>query len=107
MARLTSKELLARDAKRDIRAEIRTAMREARAGLKSSHHVHHIDVSEITSVRARVGLSQEKFAAILGVSPRTLQEWEQGRRKPSGAALSLLTVAKKRPEVLREIFNTL
>jgi putative transcriptional regulator len=41
---------------------------------------------------------------VLGVSTRTLQGWEQGRRKPSGAARSLLTIAKRRPEVLRELF---
>jgi len=46
-------------------------------------------------------LSQQKFADVLGVSTRTLQGWEQGRRKPSGAARSLLTIAKRRPEVLR------
>jgi putative transcriptional regulator len=50
-----------------------------------------------------VGLSQQKFADALGVSTRTLQEWEQGRRKPSGAARTLLTIAVKRPEVLREV----
>lgn len=45
-----------------------------------------------------------EFAALLGVSVRTLQEWEQGRRKPSGAAASLLVLAQKRPDVLREVF---
>jgi len=52
----------------------------------------------------RTGLSQQKFADVLGVSTRTLQGWEQGRRKPSGAARSLLVIAKRRPEVLRELF---
>jgi putative transcriptional regulator len=104
MAKLSAKELIARDAKRDIAAEISAGMKEIRAGLKPTHRVHHVEVSEITAVRAKTGLSQDKFATVLGVSTRTLQEWEQGRRKPSGAALSLLTVAKRRPEVLREIF---
>jgi putative transcriptional regulator len=53
----------------------------------------------------RSGLSQQKFADVLGVSARTLQEWEQGRRNPSGAARSLLEIAKRRPEVLREVFG--
>jgi putative transcriptional regulator len=44
---------------------------------------------------------------MLGVSLRTLQDWEQGRRKPSGAAQSLLLVAEKKPAVLREIFKDL
>ncbi|HUN73366.1 MAG TPA: helix-turn-helix domain-containing protein [Steroidobacteraceae bacterium] len=50
------------------------------------------------------GLTQEKLAAIMGVSVRTLQGWEQGRRKPSGAARALLAIARARPEVLRELF---
>ena len=49
-------------------------------------------------------MSQAQFAELLGVSIRTLQEWEQGRRKPSGAAASLLVLAEKRPDVLREVF---
>jgi putative transcriptional regulator len=59
---------------------------------------------EVLEARTRVGLSQAKFAEVLGVSTRTLQDWEQGRRKPSGAARSLLKIARKRPEVLREVF---
>ena len=50
------------------------------------------------------GLTQEKLAAIMGVSVRTLQGWEQGRRKPSGAARALLAIARAHPEVLRELF---
>jgi len=56
----------------------------------------------IADVRARVGLSQSEFARLLGVSVRTLQEWEQGRRVPSGPARALLTIAYKNPKVLRE-----
>jgi putative transcriptional regulator len=63
-------------------------------------HVHRVSVSAITEARC---LSQKQFAAVLGVSTRTLQEWEQGRRQPSGAARSLLAIAARRPEVLREI----
>jgi DNA-binding transcriptional regulator YdaS (Cro superfamily) len=48
-------------------------------------------------------VSQRKFAAVLGVSARTLQDWEQGRRKPTGAARSLLAIATKRPDILREV----
>jgi putative transcriptional regulator len=53
--------------------------------------------------RAQVGLSQEDFAHLLGVSARTLQDWEQGRREPNGAAKTLLRVAVAHPEVLREL----
>ena len=48
-------------------------------------------------------MSQREFAELLGVSPRTLQDWEQGGREPTGAARTLLWVAVKHPEVLREI----
>ncbi|MES3025948.1 MAG: helix-turn-helix domain-containing protein [Pseudomonadota bacterium] len=53
--------------------------------------------------RAQVGLSQLDFANLLGVSARTLQDWEQGRREPNGAAKTLLRVAVAHPEVLREL----
>ncbi|MFO1190859.1 MAG: helix-turn-helix domain-containing protein [Rhodoferax sp.] len=53
--------------------------------------------------RAQVGLSQQDFANLLGVSARTLQDWEQGRREPTGAAKTLLRVAVSHPEVLREL----
>jgi putative transcriptional regulator len=56
-------------------------------------------------VRARLksGLTQAQFAALLGVSKRTLEQWEQGRRAPSGAARMLIRLAELHPEVLREI----
>ena len=53
--------------------------------------------------RAKVGLSQAEFAVLLGVSTRTLQDWEQGRREPTGAARTLLRVASTHPKVLREL----
>jgi putative transcriptional regulator len=55
------------------------------------------------AAQASVGLSQQAFAALLGVSARTLQDWEQGRRSPTGAAKTLLRVAVTHPEVLREL----
>jgi len=102
MAKMSEKDLLARDAKRNIAAEIRHGMKAVRAGRAA--RVHNIEVPEALEARMRSGLSQQKFADVLGVSARTLQDWEQGRRNPSGAARSLLTIAKRRPEVLREVF---
>ncbi len=100
---MTERKLKARDAKRDIGAELLASVLEMRAG--KNGRVHKIALSEVTQARAKSGLSQSQFAQVLGVSPRTLQEWEQGRRKPSGAAQSLLTIAAKRPEVIREVFQ--
>lgn len=59
--------------------------------------------SSVAKARIMSRLSQTQFAALLGVSVRTLQEWEQGRRSPSGAAKTLLRVAETHPEVLREL----
>ena len=59
--------------------------------------------SAITRARLRAGLTQAQFAQLLGVSKRTLEQWEQGRRQPSGAAKTLVWVAELHPEVLREL----
>ena len=99
---MNEKELLERDAKRDIGAELLASAREMKTGKVG--FTHHIAVSEIAEARARAGLSQTEFASALGVSVRTLQEWEQGRREPSGPAKSLLTIAAKRPDIIREVF---
>ena len=98
---MSEKDLLARDAKRNITAEIRRGMKEVRSGRAAREHL--IEVPEALEARIRSGLSQQKFADVLGVSARTLQDWEQGRRNPSGAARALLAIAERRPEVLREI----
>lgn len=101
MAKLSPKALAKWEASRDIAAEIKRGMREVRAGRAT--RVHHVEVPAALEARMRSGLSQQKFAAVLGVSARTLQDWEQGRRKPTGAARSLLAIAAKRPDVLREV----
>ena len=85
-------------AKRNIGLEILEGIRD----IKRGEHGRVINVPSVTSVRERTGLSQSRFAQLLGVSVRTLQEWEQGRRSPSGAAQALIRIAKKHPEVVRE-----
>ena len=65
--------------------------------------ITNVDVSSIVAARNTLGLSQSRFAELLGVSKRTLQEWEQGRRTPTGAAKTLLRVAERHPEVFRDI----
>lgn len=62
-----------------------------------------IELPAAAEARAQVGMSQQEFAALLGVSARTLQDWEQGRREPNGAAKTLLRVAVAHPEILREL----
>jgi putative transcriptional regulator len=62
-----------------------------------------VKLPEAAEARAKMGLSQQAFALLLGVSARTLQDWEQGRRVPTGAAKTLLCVAVAHPEVLREL----
>jgi DNA-binding transcriptional regulator YiaG len=66
-----------------------------------------ISVEQRLSLDARTQLemSQQQFAAMLGISVRTLHDWEQGRREPSGAARTLLKIAARHPEVVREVIQ--
>jgi len=104
MAKMTERELSARDAKRDIGAELLAAVREMKSGRVG--RVHKITVPAVADIRVRSGLSQDQFARLMGISRRTLQDWEQGRRQPSGAARTLLTIAVRRPDVLREALES-
>lgn len=85
--------------KRNIGMEILKGIRE----LKRGEHGRVINVPPVSAVRENTGLSQAEFARLLGVSLRTLQEWEQGRRAPSGAARTLLLIAAKNPRALRDV----
>jgi len=91
---LTNAELEAHEAKRDLAAELLQSVREMKAGKTA------VVLSLAVEARTRTGLSQSKFAALLGVSVRTLQGWEQGRKQPSGAARTLLTIARTNPKAL-------
>ncbi len=57
---------------------------------------------DVAALRAFVGLTQAGFAAALGISVRTLQGWEQGRRRPDGPGLALLRIAARHPQWIRE-----
>lgn len=85
--------------KRSIGLEILEGIRE----IKRGEHGRVINVPSVTAIRESTGLSQSRFAELLGVSVRTLQEWEQGRRAPSGAARTLLMIAAKNPQALRDV----
>jgi len=67
-----------------------------------AERVSHVEPNEVVEARSRIGLTQIQFAEVLNISPRTLQEWEQGRRKPSGPAQALIQIAARHPEVIRE-----
>jgi len=85
--------------KRNIGIEILEGLRE----IKRGEYGRVINIPEVRSIRKKTGLSQARFAQLLGVSVRTLQDWEQGRRAPSGAARTLLVVAAKNPRVLLDV----
>ncbi|PKN36285.1 MAG: transcriptional regulator [Deltaproteobacteria bacterium HGW-Deltaproteobacteria-20] len=57
---------------------------------------------DFVALRRFVGLSQARFAEALGISVYTLRNWEQGRRKPEGAAIALLRIAARHPKIVRE-----
>jgi len=98
---MTDKELQKRDAKRDLGTELLESVRQMKAG--RSGKIHKVAIPPVISARMKSGLTQSAFAKLLGVSVRTLQDWEQGRREPSGAAKTLIAIAERRPEVLREV----
>ncbi len=85
--------------KRNVGVEILEGIRELKAGKAG----RVVNVPAVAEIREKIGLSQARFAALLGVSVRTLQDWEQGRRAPSGAARTLLLIAHKNPKVLLEV----
>ena len=88
-----------RKQKRNIGREILEEIRE----LKRGEHGRVLNVPSVATIRENTGPSQSRFAELLGVSVRTLQEWEQGRPVPSGAARTLLIIAAKNPRALRDV----
>jgi putative transcriptional regulator len=79
------------------------SVREMKAGRAA--RVTQLEPNEVVQARQNTGLSQAQFAEALSISKRTLQEWEQGRRSPSGAAQTLIRIAKNHPEVVREALS--
>ncbi len=125
---MTEQELLARDAGRDVGAELLQAVRDVKAGRWARkttftvlpegvvcRRIERPDGTvekeerltgprwELMAARARSGLSQADFAQALGVSKRTLENWEQGRAEPTGAARRLLKLAARFPETLQRL----
>ncbi|HXC50326.1 MAG TPA: helix-turn-helix domain-containing protein [Candidatus Limnocylindrales bacterium] len=85
--------------RRNIGAEILQGIRELKAGKRGRIRT----IPSAVQVRKKLGVSQSEFARLLRVSLRTLQDWEQGRRAPSGAARTLLMIADKNPRILFEV----
>jgi putative transcriptional regulator len=81
----------------EFEKDLLESIRQAKRG---EGRVTKVAVTAATEARMKLGVSQSAFAQLLGVSVRTLQEWEQGRREPSGAARTLLRIALKSPEVI-------
>ena len=102
---MTEKQLRDRDAKRDLGAELLQSIREMKSD--KGRVVAKIEVPPVVMARMKSGLSQTEFASLLGVSVRTLQDWEQGRRQPSGAARTLITIAEWQPKVLKQVLKRL
>jgi putative transcriptional regulator len=91
---------------RDIGQEILDGIREIKAHKSGRKTLRTRTLKQPSSpqvIRARMNLSQSAFAGMLGVSLRTVQDWEQGRRKPSGPAEALLRIAEQNPEVFLEL----
>ena len=94
-------------AERDIGLEILEGIREIKAFKRGE--ITNLKTRELKEpanpqeIRLRLNLSQAAFAGLMGVSVRTVQDWEQGRRKPSGPARSLLRIAEKHPAVFSDL----
>lgn len=127
MTKLTAKQRAEWEKGRDLNAELREALADAKRGrwarkteftpladgrvrrriTRSDGTVEKNEVIPaervaIAAARAGTGLSQSQFAELLGVSIRTLQDWETGRRQPSGAAQTLLRIAASHPRIVRK-----
>ena len=92
--------------KRNIGQEILHGVREIKAHKASEKVLRVHTLKEPASpqvIRSKLKLSQSAFAGLMGVSLRTVQDWEQGRRKPSGPAVALLRIAEQKPEVFMRL----
>jgi putative transcriptional regulator len=84
---------------RNVGHEILEGLRQ----LKGGEYGQVINIPDVASIRAKTALSQAQFAKLIGAWVRTLQDWEQGRRAPSGAARTLLLVASRNPGALLDV----
>jgi putative transcriptional regulator len=89
--------------------ELLQSVREGGAilrGRRKPARVFPVDEPDVKAVRKTYRLSQSKFAALMGISPATLRNWEQGRRKPEGSARILLRIVARHPEAVLDVVRT-
>ncbi|MCP4700586.1 MAG: helix-turn-helix domain-containing protein [Gammaproteobacteria bacterium] len=79
------------------------SVQEMKAGKRA--RISQAAPNQVSEARIKTGLTQAQFAQALHISKRTLQEWEQGRRKPSGAVMTLIQIVFRHPEVILEGYN--
>ena len=94
--------------KDEIFQELIQSIREGGAILREEQEpsrVFSFEEPDAGSIREKYGLSQTKFAAMLGISVKTLRNWEKGRRRPQGPARVLLQVADRHPEVILDVIH--
>lgn len=78
---------------------------EIQSGLREPSRVFEYSALDVKAIRERLGLSQSRFAALMGGSSRTLQNWEQGRRAPEGPARALLRVVDREPQAVLQALH--
>ncbi len=89
--------------KKETFDELLTSIEEAGKILhskKAPSHSFRMDDPDVSAIRHHLGLTQDRFAELLGISLATLRNWEQGRRRPEGAARVLLRIAAKNPKAV-------
>lgn len=96
---LSDAELERYEAGRDLAAELLQAVREMQAGELA------VVTTPVAEARRRTGLSQAEFAALMGVTVRTLRGWERGRRQPGGAARTLIAIASQNPQAVLAVIG--
>ena len=94
---MTDAELAAWESTRNLEAELIESAHQMAEGKTT------VAYSPVIAARQSSGLSQSQFSALLGVSVRTLQGWEQGRRQPTGAARALIAIAQMNPKILADL----
>ena len=85
--------------------KLTTSIRQAgkiRRGTMKPSHITNVGPADVKAIRTRLGKSQSEFAMMIGVSIATLQNWEQGRRKPEGPARALLRIAAENPDAVSQ-----